>query len=585
MAKIIEKIIDNFSGGMTNDPRKKDDRFCRIVKHFDIQSNKGRLVPYSNVAAEAAANTEKLCQFVSANSKQYALGVVSATSRAKIFERATLPSGAWAASTTGEDATGTTRIETMFIEYKDVLYGASYINSTTTQIWSYAYLTSTFTDAAQDLGSFADLSASNTGVSALVHSKDDILYIAYDNRVIKNNAGSWSSGIILPTNQVITSICEYGNYLAVGCKSKYSGGKSIAYLWDRDSSVATLSEKIDFGTGRLQILEELDGELIAVLVTTSTAATLAPKIVFKYRFGNGAKQFAEIPSTNVPATSVGTTKQKVNNRLLFQAGIQISGIQQNGIFSIGRNEDTGILGVSIGWVLSTAISDTAFFVPKGFQLLDDYMTVTYDNSGYVTQLTDGSTYSSPSVYESLIQNFGDSDKTKKLIGATVMFEPLPADGQVILKYKINEEAAGTWYRIFKYTTDSAISHAANRIEIGSDTVTMTIASPAVVTLNSHDLVAGQTIVFRTTGALPTGVTAGTVYYVLSTDLATNTFKFSATSGGSAVNTSGSQSGTHTLERDANLREFKEAQFRVESTGGAVITGLKLKVEEIDKSPI
>lgn len=80
------------------------------------------------------------------------------------------------------------------------------------------------------------------------------------------------------------------------------------------------------------------------------------------------------------------------------------------------------------------------------------------------------------------------------------------------------------------------------------TATITIASPAVVTLTAHGLVAGDPIYFTTTGALPTGVTANTRYYVISAGLAANTFEFSATLGGAAVNTSGSQSGTHTLRR-------------------------------------
>lgn len=80
-------------------------------------------------------------------------------------------------------------------------------------------------------------------------------------------------------------------------------------------------------------------------------------------------------------------------------------------------------------------------------------------------------------------------------------------------------------------------------------VTMTIASPGVVTMGvagkGHGLVAGSPIKFSTTGALPTGVTAGTQYYVIATSLTETTFRFSTTNGGSAVNTSGSQSGVHT----------------------------------------
>lgn len=77
------------------------------------------------------------------------------------------------------------------------------------------------------------------------------------------------------------------------------------------------------------------------------------------------------------------------------------------------------------------------------------------------------------------------------------------------------------------------------------TVTVTIASPGVFTLNSHGFESNQRIRFRTTGALPTGLSANVDYYVVGSSITTNTFQVSATSGGSAVNTSGSQSGTHT----------------------------------------
>jgi hypothetical protein len=83
------------------------------------------------------------------------------------------------------------------------------------------------------------------------------------------------------------------------------------------------------------------------------------------------------------------------------------------------------------------------------------------------------------------------------------------------------------------------------------TVTVTIASPGVVTWNSHGLSNGNAVVLTTTGALPTGLTAGTTYYVVSA--AANTFQLAATVGGAAINTSGSQSGTHTGTNNSILR--------------------------------
>jgi hypothetical protein len=74
-------------------------------------------------------------------------------------------------------------------------------------------------------------------------------------------------------------------------------------------------------------------------------------------------------------------------------------------------------------------------------------------------------------------------------------------------------------------------------------VTITIASPAVLTA-SVNFVNGDAIMLTTTGALPTGLTPGTVYYVINAS--GTTCNLAATAGGSAINTSGTQSGTHTI---------------------------------------
>ena len=78
------------------------------------------------------------------------------------------------------------------------------------------------------------------------------------------------------------------------------------------------------------------------------------------------------------------------------------------------------------------------------------------------------------------------------------------------------------------------------------TVTISVGTPGVVSWNSHGLKAGQPVVFSTTGALPTGLTAGTVYYVSATGLTTNAFSVSATVGGAVVNTTAAGTGTHTV---------------------------------------
>ncbi len=88
----------------------------------------------------------------------------------------------------------------------------------------------------------------------------------------------------------------------------------------------------------------------------------------------------------------------------------------------------------------------------------------------------------------------------------------------------------------------------NAIVPNKGTVTITIATPGVVTLNGHGFLTGESVYLTTTGALPTGLAVDTLYFVIAVDA--NTFRL-ATSyanaiAGTAINTSGSQSGTHTL---------------------------------------
>jgi len=78
------------------------------------------------------------------------------------------------------------------------------------------------------------------------------------------------------------------------------------------------------------------------------------------------------------------------------------------------------------------------------------------------------------------------------------------------------------------------------------TSTITNASPAVINKGTtSSLSADLPVSFTTTGALPTGLTVDTIYYVVA-GLAAGTCSVSATPGGAAINTSSAGSGTHTI---------------------------------------
>lgn len=75
-------------------------------------------------------------------------------------------------------------------------------------------------------------------------------------------------------------------------------------------------------------------------------------------------------------------------------------------------------------------------------------------------------------------------------------------------------------------------------------VTISIASPCVVTKAGHGIVDHEIIKFTTTGVLPTGLAAFAYYYCDYVDA--DTFRITSAIGGANINTSGSQSGTQSV---------------------------------------
>ena len=87
-----------------------------------------------------------------------------------------------------------------------------------------------------------------------------------------------------------------------------------------------------------------------------------------------------------------------------------------------------------------------------------------------------------------------------------------------------------------------------RIVWGSDceesaVVTISNGADATVTWNAHGFADGTPVTFTTTGALPTGLTAGVTYFVVNPT--TNAFSVAATVGGDAIDTSSVGTGVHT----------------------------------------
>jgi len=156
---------------------------------------------------------------------------------------------------------------------------------------------------------------------------------------------------------------------------------------------------------------------------------------------------------------------------------------------------------------------------------------------------------------SLLVNFNGGAAFTDAAG--IAYGVLLAHTALVIKLQTNGTAAGTWAVLS--TASTATGTGINYIAFGTaeaglqnwhtlnweQTVTITNASPAVFAVTSTTgMYVGMPISFTTTGALPTGLTASTTYFV-SNVLSGTTFRVSATLGGADLNTSSAGSGTHT----------------------------------------
>lgn len=89
-------------------------------------------------------------------------------------------------------------------------------------------------------------------------------------------------------------------------------------------------------------------------------------------------------------------------------------------------------------------------------------------------------------------------------------------------------------------------------------ITISIAAPGVITLpTGFSFTNGTNITFTSTGALPTGLSVGTVYFVVNST--GGTFNVATSFAGAPITTSGSQSGTQRIsQRGINLASVGDA---------------------------
>ncbi len=441
MSKTIQ--INRFDGGILKDIRERSFNGFRITEHFDT-SFPNKLIPYRSSEADEIKAMD-IVKFLQVNSEFFGLGVDSGSSKVGIKSK----TGDFIISNWQDVAVSGSgsRSEDIFFHYKNYIYGWRDTNA----LWRFGDLTSSPTITE----SYQTITWTNVAQPVL-HPADDIAYFFQDNVVHKLNNTSWTSSVLtLPSNLIIVDAEPFGNYLAIACKPVRAelANRSVVYLWDRDSSLTTISQKIDWGEGDLLWIANIGGNLIGISNVFTNLGIGIKKGEIQIRVGvdNKAHLVNRLRLDSTMAVPSKGNKVVTNDRLYFPGKYTIDGITREGIWSVDR------FGRITLEIVEEDINTNGI---QGIFKLGNFWWVAHSADGSVNRTDDQDNLTFTSIYESAINpnmELKDMLKEKQLMAVQVSFEALPTAGQVVFKYRVDSTTAwSSVTAIITEATDGAV---------------------------------------------------------------------------------------------------------------------------------
>jgi hypothetical protein len=291
-----------------------------------------------------------------------------------------------------------------------------------------------------------------TYADPVVHSKDGKMYFFVDNEVWDFDGVNASSSAVLalPTTFVITSACEFGDYLLIAGYDS-SSGISTAYLWDRDSSLTTLTAKYDLGTDRVKHVANIGGTGFFIsqrLDSANSPNTDKMRLVIRYLRGDRAeilRQF-EFESLSIPKGAYST-----NEKLFFPAYVKMKGDAsgKNVIVSIDQR---GGLSFELNLGVMTQVPPTNMgLIREG----DGW----WIGGGINGSWNSVNAYDVVSSFETSVISPGAFNQNLRFRGATITCDPLPSGASIVLRARVNEQTA--WTTLQTFSTANAVKFSTN----------------------------------------------------------------------------------------------------------------------------
>jgi len=455
--------INQFFGGISDSPRKQSVNEFQISKHWDIFTDPLKMTPYRSLEAdtETSTNATDLKQYyvqdflyASGSAKLYGLGQ-EATGKTKILQKADATTGLWTKPANSE---GNGAVQNgCFVEFKDYAWGFQGTN----QIFKWGLLSGT----PSITNSVSTVATTISSVANGIIAADGNLYLAYNNvivRVATDTTTVTDNAKIVPTNYKITSLANFGSYMAIGCSPKDSfNGQSKVFLWNLSSDL--FQETLDWGEGELRVLETIEGTLIGVTdryLNNATGAGRGSMIVQAYS-GGSVQVLKEIFTKKLTGKTIPLSKAVKNNRLFWaakkmdnDAGTEFT----EGLWSFGRKNSNYPMSLTLD-IIDENINTSGI---QGFGTAANYFFIAHSGDGSVDKTNDVATYAFTSTYESQIFDAGDATIQKQLSQFTIYTAPIPTGGSITVKLKVDDDTS--WTTIGSLSTVGEVSRDFLNIE-------------------------------------------------------------------------------------------------------------------------
>lgn len=446
-------VINQFDGGMCEDIREPRTDTFSYASNFDTFSNKNRLTPYRTMETESVDSgvltdfkiTDVCIMRDATNTNIYGLGRAgSSDQNPKFFQKSTPMdiTSAFQAASGGEDSSHSV-IPGTLVEYKTRLFAMKTDSSANTYVIAYNHVAGSIASIGT-IAAYPMVSSNVAFPRPFRHPQDDKLYFGAGSVVASYDNSSFDAdvGLILPTDCYITSLTDYGSYLAIFTAPTVGGGSSKLFLWDVGRALTTPQEVIDLGEGTVTVGENVNGVLISIMTnktpTTNSLFNIKTKLLVKAYYGGTPVPLKEITTTSDVFT-LPSFKSKNNNRLFFACEASVNGTSLNQIWVVSKNGNK--------WSVSpdrTVNNDTPLTGNiNGFSLIGDYLWANFNTASLFRTRLASATYPT-STYESLINpGMAEDDRTKKKTLKVISVSKSSSTGQLVLKYRVDSTSSYT----------------------------------------------------------------------------------------------------------------------------------------------